>query len=73
MYFDKDYLTKFLTRPGVLNDQGASGELRENAAEALNYLEIREEFWRQQNPMYARKSRLNLNNKVSNTVQPVLN
>ncbi|CAG7687442.1 unnamed protein product [Allacma fusca] len=63
MYFDKDYLTKFLLRPDIRSDQGASQELRSNATEALNYLEIREQFWRQQNPMYARKQGLNFNNK----------
>jgi len=66
MYFDKDYLTKFLSRPDITGDQqGAASDLRENAAEALNYLEVREEFWRQQNPMYARKNGLNLNDKVN--------
>ncbi|CAG7641536.1 unnamed protein product [Allacma fusca] len=64
MYFDKDYLTKFLHRPDIQSDQGSSQELRSNATEALNYLEIREQFWRQQNPMYARKQGLNFNNNM---------
>jgi len=30
--------------------------LKEKAQEALKYLHGREKFWRQQNPLYARKS-----------------
>lgn len=62
---DKDYLTKFLKRPDIVGDQQSGSEvLRDNAREALNYLEIREQFWRQQNPMYARKVGLNFNNDM---------
>ncbi|ODN01080.1 Tetratricopeptide repeat protein 25 [Orchesella cincta] len=62
---DKDYLTKFLKRPDIMGDQQSGSEvLRDNAKEALNYLEIREQFWRQQNPMYARKVGLNFNNDM---------
>jgi hypothetical protein len=47
------------------NHQTGSETLRNSATEALKYLEIREHFWRQQNPMYARKVGLNFNNDVS--------
>lgn len=48
--------------------ESGSEVLRDSAREALNYLEIREQFWRQQNPMYARKVGLNFNNDVSLTI-----
>ncbi|OXA50583.1 Tetratricopeptide repeat protein 25 [Folsomia candida] len=62
---DKDYLTKFLKRPDIHGDAQSSSEgLRGKANEALNYLEIRQKFWRQQNPMYARKIGLTFNNDM---------
>lgn len=66
MYFDKKYLKKFLNRPDVQSEQGSSFMLRGHATEALNYLKIRERFWRDQNPMYARKMGLNYNDNVRN-------
>ena len=56
IYSDKNYLTKFLKRSEIQKDQDTAHELRFNANEALNYLQVREKFWRQQNPMYARKA-----------------
>lgn len=62
---DKDYLTKFLKRPDIRGDaQNSSEGLRNDANEALKYLEIRQDFWRQQNPMYSRKIGLNFNNDM---------
>ncbi|OXA59227.1 tetratricopeptide repeat protein 25 [Folsomia candida] len=62
---DKDYLTKFLKRPDIEgNHQSGSDSLRTSAKEALKYLEIREQFWRMQNPMYSRKVGLNFNNDM---------
>lgn len=54
IYSDKDYFTKFLKRSEIQKDQDTAYELRHNAKEALNYLQVREKFWRQQNPIYAR-------------------
>ncbi|CAL8116483.1 unnamed protein product [Orchesella dallaii] len=57
LYLDKSYLTKFVKRPEeVINQQGLAKGLREEACEALKYLESREKFWRQQNPLYSRKN-----------------
>jgi len=67
MFTDMHYLKKFLRRPDIKADQGASGLLRQNGNEALNYLKIREWFWKQQNPMYSRKHGLNFNNDVRET------
>jgi len=44
----------------VKEQMGNSEALRENAKEALKYLESREKFWRQQNPLYARKTTANI-------------
>jgi len=68
IYLDKEYLAKFLILPELQRDSGTSAavELRENALEALEYIQIREEFWRQQNPIYARKPGLTLSKKVGN-------
>lgn len=40
----------------VINQQGLAKGLRDEACEALKYLESRESFWRQQNPLYSRKN-----------------
>lgn len=65
LYLDKHYLSKFLRRDDVKHEASASGNsLRNHAREALNYLSIREDFWRQMNPMYTKKEGLNYNNKV---------
>lgn len=64
MYFDKKYLTRLLNRPDVKSEQGLSHLLRGHATEALNYLKIRERFWRQQKPIYSRKIGLNFNNNM---------
>lgn len=67
MFLDMEYLKKFLRRPDIKADHGSAPFLRQNAHEALNYLKIREAFWKQQNPMYSRKYGLNFNNNVSLT------
>lgn len=40
----------------VINQQGLAKGLRDEASDALKYLEGRERFWRQQNPLYSRKN-----------------
>lgn len=40
----------------MINQQGLAKGLRDEASEALHYLESRERFWRQQNPLYSRKN-----------------
>lgn len=65
IHLDKEYFARFLK----LSEREqqvvpAAAELRENAAEAMEYIQIREEFWRRQNPIYARKPGLNFNPRV---------
>lgn len=48
----------------IAGNQSGSDNLKTSANEALKFLDIRENFWRQQNPMYARKVGLNFNNDV---------
>ncbi|XP_035704719.1 tetratricopeptide repeat protein 25 isoform X2 [Folsomia candida] len=65
MYMDHQYLAKFIHRSDVKQQMGHAEELRETAKDGLNYLENREKFWRQQNPLYSRKMMANVINNNS--------
>jgi len=69
MYNDKKYLKDVLLRPDIKSEQQASGKIRTLANEALGFLNIREHFWRQQKPMYARKFGLNFNDNVIENIK----
>lgn len=53
LYGDKQYLEKLLKVPGPSSNNGKP--VKAMAQDGLVYLNSRTEFWRQQNPLYARK------------------
>ncbi|KAH6568091.1 hypothetical protein BASA60_008798 [Batrachochytrium salamandrivorans] len=53
MYADKEYLEEISNSKDFSNNP--NDEIKGLVNNALKYLEIRTEFWRQQKPIYARK------------------
>ncbi|KAI9138057.1 hypothetical protein BKA69DRAFT_1094172 [Paraphysoderma sedebokerense] len=54
LYADKEYLEQLMNDRDFINNPNEG--IRELVQEALRYLDTRTEFWRQQKPIYARKT-----------------
>ncbi|XP_067687289.1 outer dynein arm-docking complex subunit 4-like isoform X2 [Haliotis asinina] len=55
LFADKEYLEKLYDGMTTSNTSNTTDFIKEKACDGLEYLGIREDFWRQQKPMYARK------------------
>ncbi|XP_071101077.1 outer dynein arm-docking complex subunit 4-like [Haliotis cracherodii] len=55
LFADKEYLEKLYDGMTATNATNTTDFIKEKACDGLEYLGIREDFWRQQKPMYARK------------------
>ncbi|XP_046581289.1 outer dynein arm-docking complex subunit 4-like isoform X2 [Haliotis rubra] len=55
LFADKEYLEKLYDGMTTTNTSNTTDFIKEKACDGLEYLGVREDFWRQQKPMYARK------------------
>ncbi|EDQ91789.1 uncharacterized protein MONBRDRAFT_542, partial [Monosiga brevicollis MX1] len=68
LYTDREYLENLLADPSLKLGEGTS--VKSLAKNGIQYLDKRTEFWRQQKPMYVRKSeQRELRSTKSNTTQ----